>query len=63
MLKQEEGGRKMGNNGKVVPKGLTFQPCDERLVLDIMGYQEQKGLPTFIAAVRELCNEALKLKL
>lgn len=44
------------------PKGLTFQPCDEKLVMEIINYQEQNGLPTFIAAVRQLCNLALENK-
>lgn len=42
------------------PKGLTFQNCDEKLVCEIIKYQESNGLPTFISAVRELCNLALK---
>lgn len=56
MRKREE---KMEKESRVVPKGITFQQCDERLVLDILKYQEQRGLPTFIAAVRELCDYAL----
>jgi len=42
------------------PKGLTFQKCDEKLVSNIIKYQEANGLPTFISAVRELCGLALK---
>ena len=42
------------------PKGLTFQSCDENLVAEIIAYQKQEGLPTFIAAVRQLCNLGLQ---
>ena len=41
-------------------KGLTFGNCDENLIKEIEKYQNDKGLPTFVAAVRELCNIALK---
>lgn len=44
------------------PKGLTFQSCDENLVAEIVKYQEENGLPTFISAVRQLCNLGLKSK-
>ena len=50
----------MGEKESVVPKGLTFQACDESLVCAILEYQKQQGLPSFIAAVRELCNKALQ---
>ena len=49
----------MPQNNQNTPKGLTFQPCDEILVTHIIEYQENNGLPSFVAAVRELCNFAL----
>ena len=42
------------------PKGLTFQRCDKKLVLEILKYQEENGLPTFVSAVRQLCAIAIK---
>lgn len=45
---------------KITPKGITFQPCDEQLVNEIIAYQNANGLPTFISAVRQLCNIAIK---
>ena len=50
----------MHNQSPHTPKGLTFQSCDEYLVTKIIDYQDQNGLPTFIAAVRQLCNKALE---
>lgn len=52
----------MKSKEHTLPKGLTFQQCDERLVWDILKYQEQNGLPTFIAAVRQLCYSGLNVK-
>ena len=49
----------MPQKNQNTPKGLTFQTCDEALVTRIIEYQNKKGLPTFVAAVRELCNFAL----
>ncbi|MBQ8859268.1 MAG: hypothetical protein IJ012_05700 [Clostridia bacterium] len=52
----------MSDKEQYTPKGLTFQPCDEKLVIEIIKYQERNGLPTFVAAVRQLCNLALESK-
>jgi len=46
-------------NKKHTPKGLNFQACNEKLVAEIVKYQELHGLPAFISAVRQLCNLAL----
>ena len=52
----------MSNEFKNTPKSATFQHCDENLVAEILAYQENKGLPTFISAIRQLCNIALQEK-
>lgn len=52
----------MSEKQQYTPKGLTFQTCDEKLVLKIVNHQEKNGLPTFIAAVRQLCSMALEKK-
>lgn len=50
----------MSQKNQNTPKGLTFLACDEVLVTDIIKYQEENGLPSFVAAVRQLCSTALK---
>ena len=47
---------------KYTPKGITFQACDEGLVEKIIAFQEKNGLPTCVAAVRQLCYLALENK-
>ena len=39
-----------------------FSDKDGELVRKIQAYQKEKGLPSFIEAVRQLCNDALQLK-
>ena len=60
--KQFKGGCVVSNEFKNTPKSATFQHCDENLVAEILAYQENKGLPTFISAIRQLCNIALQEK-
>lgn len=43
-------------------KGITFNKNDEKLIRQIEGYQKENGLPSFVAAVRKLCNDALQFK-
>lgn len=40
-------------------KQIAFGKKDEELVTKILTYQKEKGLPSFIEAVRQLCNDAL----
>lgn len=41
-------------------KQLAFGQKDEELVKKITAFQREKSLPSFIEAVRQLCNEALE---
>ena len=43
-------------------KTVTFNKSDEKLIQLITDYQHEKKLSSFVAAVRELCNNALKVK-
>lgn len=43
-------------------KTVKFLEIDKFLVKRIEKYQKSKGLTSFIAAVRELCDDALTLK-
>lgn len=43
-------------------KTVTFSDKDGELVRKIQAYQKGKKLPSFIEAVRQLCNDALQLK-
>lgn len=43
-------------------KTVSFSEMDSSLVKRIGKYQKSKGLNSFIAAVRELCDAALILK-
>ena len=40
----------------------TFTEGDRELVKKIIGYQKKKKKPSFIAAVRELCEIALTME-
>ena len=40
-------------------KQIAFCKKDEELVRKILTYQKERGLPSFIEAVRQLCNDAL----
>lgn len=40
-------------------KRITFCKKDEELIKRIVVYQKDKCLPSFIEAVRQLCNDAL----
>ncbi len=43
-------------------KTIKFLEDDISLVKRIEKYQDSKGLNSFVAAVRELCDDALTLK-
>ncbi len=43
-------------------KKITFNDNDENLVERIIEYQKAHGLPSFVSAVRKLCDDALKIK-
>ena len=43
-------------------KQTAFGQKDEGLVKQITAFQKEKGLPSFIEAVRQLCNEALECR-
>lgn len=43
-------------------KTATFSDKDGESVRKIQAYQKEKKLPSFIEAVRQLCNDALQLK-
>ena len=45
-----------------VMKTATFTDADKDLIKEITKYQNSHGLPSFIAAVRKLCKDALQLK-
>lgn len=42
-------------------KLVRFNENDKALVQKIAEYQAAHGLPSFISAVRKLCNDALKI--
>ncbi len=44
-------------------KLVTFGPRDDELVKQINAYQKKKNLPSFIAAIRELCDIALNFEM
>lgn len=43
-------------------KTVTFTDADEKLVKKITQFQKANGHKSFVAAVRELCGNALDLK-
>ncbi len=43
-------------------KKITLNDNDEQLGKRIREYQEAHGLPSFVSAVRKLCDDALKIK-
>ena len=43
-------------------KSVVFNEKDKKLIKRIEKYQESKGLTSFVAAVIELCDDALTLK-
>lgn len=42
-------------------KKITLTENDKELIEDIKKYQEEHGLPSFVATVRKLCKDALKI--
>ena len=56
---------KMDNTGymkgdEIMTKKVTFGERDLELIKKIETYQKGRGLPSFIEAVRILCNKGLK---
>jgi len=45
-----------------VKKTASFTDKDAKLIEEIQRYQKSKDLSTFVAAVRELCRDALVIK-
>ena len=45
-----------------MPKSITFKDSDQKLIDKIISYQKENGLPSFVSAVRKLCEDALQLK-
>jgi hypothetical protein len=41
-------------------KGVTFGDKDAQLIRRIVAYQKEKGISSFVEAVRQLCEKALK---
>ena len=41
-------------------KQVAFGKKDEELIKKIISFQEEKGIKSFVEAVRQLCNEALE---
>ena len=46
----------------IMSRTATFSDKDGESVRKIQAYQKEKKLPSFIEAVRQLCNDALQLK-
>jgi len=45
--------------GNIMIKVTTFIDSDKELVKKIIDFQKAQGLPSFIEAIRVLCNNAL----
>ena len=43
-------------------KQVKFNESDKELIKTIVEYQKAHGLPSFISAVRKLCNDALEIE-
>ena len=43
-------------------KQIGFNDNDEKLIKQIMDFQKEQNLPSFVAAVRILCSTALEMK-
>ena len=41
-------------------KSITFVDKDAQLIKKIVAYQKEKGISSFVEAVRQLCEKALK---
>ena len=41
---------------------ITFLDSDNVLIAQIKEYQAANGLPSFVAAVRKLCRDALEIE-
>ena len=44
----------------IMSKGVTFGDKDTQLINRIVAYQKEKGISSFVEAVRQLCEKALK---
>lgn len=47
--------------GEEMSKHIVFNDSDESLIKEIKSYQMAHGLPSFVAAVRKLCKDALQV--
>lgn len=47
--------------GEEMSKHIVFNDSDESLIKEIKSYQKAHGLPSFVAAVRKLCKDALQV--
>ena len=47
-----------------MPKQIKFTDSDSdmELVKKIIEYQKAHGLPSFVSAIRKLCNDALEIE-
>ncbi|MBP3375522.1 MAG: hypothetical protein J6L83_02020 [Clostridia bacterium] len=43
-------------------KQIAFNNNDQKLIKQIAEFQKSSGLPSFVSAVRKLCEDALQLK-
>ena len=48
--------------GHKMEKQIKFNDNDAELIRKIQEYQQAHGLPSFIAAVRKLCNDAIEIE-
>ena len=46
--------------GNSMGKGVNFVDKDNELIRKIEAYQKEKGISSFVEAVRQLCEKALK---
>ena len=43
-------------------KQVNFKDSDKELIERIKEFQKAHGLPSFISAIRKLCNDALEIE-
>lgn len=43
-------------------KQVSFRDSDEDLIKKILEYQKAHGLPSFVSAVRKLCEDAIQVE-
>jgi len=47
--------------GESMAQGVTFTDNDKELIKQIKAFQKSQGLPSFVAAVRLLCTNGLRM--